>query len=282
MEKIALVTDTAADLPDDIIKKYNIFVLPFRIIYKDREYRDKVEITPKQVYDNMVNEIPTSSMPSMGDMETLFTKLEDEGYTHVIAVTLSSGLSGVYNGLRLVSENHKKINTYVYDSKSISMGEGIIILECAKLLSEGKNFDELVKALPVIYSKMQLFFMIPTLEYLKKGGRIGRVAGTLAEMLDIKPIITPAKDGKYITYAKVRGWKQALNKLISIGNGILSKKKYRVCIMEGGALQDASKIYNAFVDNPNAVECFFGGNISSVACVHTGPGLVGVVFYEAD
>lgn len=105
MEKIALLTDSACDIDEGTIEKYNVEVLPFRIIYRDREYVDKIEITPREVYDNMKYEIPKSSLPSLDDMEGAFNRFERENYTHVIAVTISSGLSGTYNALKMVSKN---------------------------------------------------------------------------------------------------------------------------------------------------------------------------------
>lgn len=280
MSKIALITDTTCDLSEDIIDKYNIKVLPFRIIYKDKEYRDKIDITPEEVYDNMSKEVPTSSMPSMHDMEKLFTSLEEEGYTHAIVITLSTGLSGIYNGVRVVSEHHPKINTFICDSKSISMGEGALVEECAKLIESGKSFEEVIEAIPYIKERIHLFFIVPTLEYLKKGGRIGKVAGTIAEVLDIKPIISPDSEGKYSTYAKVRGKKQAMKRLFKIGKDILKEKKCKVYVMNGSAQEDAQKLYDAFKDETNISELHFGGSISPVSGVHSGPGLVGLVLVE--
>lgn len=153
MNKIALITDTAADLDEETIKKYDIKVLSFRIIYKDREYRDKIDITPTEVYDRFKIEIPTSSLPSMQDMENLYTSLESEGYTHAIIIPLSTGLSGILGGFKVVSENHPDITTLLVDSKSISMGEGIQVAECAKLIAAGKSFEEIADALPSIQKK---------------------------------------------------------------------------------------------------------------------------------
>ena len=280
MDKIAFIGDTTGDLSNDMITKYNINILPFRIIYKDREYLDRVNITPTEVYDNMVNEIPTSSMPSMQDIEDMFLKLKSEGYTHIIAVTLSTGLSGIYNGIRVVSENHPEIKTYICDSKSISIGEGAILIECGKLRDQGKNFDEIIAEIPNIMRRIHLFFVIPTLEYLKKGGRIGRVAGTIAELLDIKPIITVDPEGKYTTFAKVRGRKQSLAKLIDIAREMLEQKKYEVYLGNGAAREDVERIYNAISKFPNLLSLNMIGDISPVSGVHSGPGLIGLVMVE--
>jgi DegV family protein with EDD domain len=280
LNKIALITDTTSDLRSDTVDKYNINVLPFRIIYSDREYLDNIDITPQEVYSNMKKEVPTSSLPSMKDMEELFLKLEEEGYTHAIAITLSTGLSGIFNAMKLISENHPTITTHICDSKSIALGEGLIVTECGKLIQEGKSFEDVVKAIPSIKNRIHLYFVVGTLEYLKKGGRIGKVAGTIAELLNIKPIITFGDDGKYITCEKVRGRKQSLNKLVELTSNILDKKKCKVYVVHGDALEESKKVMEKISNHPNAISVEFGGYISPVSGVHSGPGLVGMVCIE--
>ncbi|MCY6370995.1 DegV family protein [Clostridium ganghwense] len=282
MSKIALITDTTADLTEEVIKKYNIKVLPFRIIYKDREYKDKIEITPEQVYDELPNEVPTSSLPSMNDMDEIFTKLKEEGYTHAVAITLSSGLSGISNAVKLVSENHENITTYVCDSKSISLGEGILVEECGKMIEAGKSFEEIVNTLPSLVKKSHVFFVVKTLEYLKKGGRIGRVAGTIGQLLNIKPIISIGEDGKYFTYDKVRGRKQSLSKLLNIFKEVTQGKKCDVYVMHGNGYKDAQGVYEEISKLDSVKSIQFGGQISPVSGMHSGPGLVGLAFIEKE
>lgn len=282
MEKIALITDTAADVPQEFVDKYNIDVLSFRIIYKDREYKDRVDITSQEVYDGFKKEIPTTSMPALQDMEDLYTKLENEGYTHAIGITLSTGLSGVYNGLRLASENHPKIKSFIYDSKNISLGEGGVVIECAKLLENGKSYEEIVEALPSISGRIQTFFIVDTLEYLIKGGRIGRVAGTIGQLLNLKPIISVDKEGRYFPYDKARGKIQAINKMAEIARKITENKKYSVYMMHGDGEQDTLKLKSVIEKLPNVVSVYYGGCISPVSGVHSGPGLVGTVFVEEE
>lgn len=281
MEKIALVTDSACDIDTDTINKYNINILPFRIIYKEREYVDKVEITPAEIYDNLDKEIPKSSLPSMKDMERMYEKLENENYTHVIAVIISSGLSGTFNSLKIVSENHKNIITYIYDSKSTSIGEGIILKECGKLLDDGKSFEEIVDSIPKIKDKMHFLFVFGTLEYAKKGGRIGRISGTIGEILDIKPIV--GFDDNYgvcFTYDKVRGRKRSLNRMVEIGQQILNNKKCEIYIVHGNAEEEAKRVYEMLSKLPNVENIYLIGQISAIVGVYSGPGTVGVCYKE--
>lgn len=283
MEKIALLTDSTCDLPDDIIKEYNINVMHYRIIYKDREYKDRINITPEYVYENLDKEIPTSSMPAVDEMENTFNSLEDQGYTHAIVVTLSSGLTGFYNGVKLVAENHPKISTYIFDSKSISIGEGIIVMECGKLIKRGMAFRDIVKKIPDIKSRVNLFFIVGTLEYLKKGGRIGKVAGTIGELLNIKPIVAiDNDDGKYYTYDKVRGRKKSLSRMTEIANKIFDQKKCQLYMVHGYCLEDTKKMFDELKRHKNVTISKFCGSISPVAGVHSGPGLVGLVIFEEN
>ncbi|ARC84734.1 DegV family protein [Clostridium argentinense] len=282
MEKIALITDSTSDLSKEMIDKYNIIVLPFRIIFKDREFRDGIEITPQEIYKSFEKEVPTSSLPSMKDMEEVFQRLEREGYTHAIAVTLSSKLSGIYNALKLVSEEYPSIKTHVFDSKLISYGESVIILEAAKMIEKGMSFDEVVRKLPEIKKRAHAFFVVGTLEYLKRGGRIGKVAGTIAELLNIKPIIHVDEEGSYATYDKVRGRKQSINRMIAIGNEMLDKKKCDIYVIHGEAEEEARRILEEISRHPNANSANFGGYISPVSGVHSGPGFLGVLFYEVE
>lgn len=282
MDKIALITDTTSDLSEEFIKEYNIEVLPFRIIYKDREYLDKIDITPEEVYEGFKKEIPTSSMPSMDDMEKLFKKLEDEGYTHAVAIVLSTGLSGIYNGLKIVSESHPKIKTLLWDSKSISLGEGAQVINCGKLIKKGLSFEEIKEEVPKFYERVHLYFVVGTLDYLKKGGRIGKVSGTIGELLNIKPIVSPDKNGVYATVDKVRGRKQSLNRLVDIAKGHLKEHKCMVYVMHGDALEDSKWFYDSIKSEARITSMNYGGCISPVSGVHSGPGLVGLVMVEDD
>jgi DegV family protein with EDD domain len=279
MEKIALITDSTSDLTREEVQKNNIHVLPLRILYKDREYIDRVNITPDEVYNNLKIEVPTTSLPSMEDMDKLFTKLKNEGYTHAIAVIISSGLSGTFNSVKLVSENHPEIVIHVFDSLSLSLGAGAIVLECAEMISSGKNFDEIVNELPLLRNRIKLYYVLDTLQYLIKGGRIGKVSGTIGELLNLKPIISVNKEGVYFTYTKVRGRKQSISKLVDITKEALSGGKSKVWVLHGGARAEAEELFKSISELPN-ITSLAVGDISPVAGVHTGPGLLGITIMK--
>ena len=274
MQKIAIITDSASDLSLDVIKEKNINLLPLRIIYSHGDYQDKIDISASEVYANLEKEVPSTSLPSAQSMEDILNKLEAEGYTHVIAICISSGLSGTCNSLRLILEDHPKLTSYVYDSKILAYPEGEIVLEVVKLVEAGKTFEEIIEALPKIRERITGYFTIGTLEYLKKGGRIGRVAGTIGDLLSLKPIITTDENGVYYTVTKARGRKQALSKMTEILKEHLTKGKSEVTILECACQEEAKKYMEQVSSLPNVASVKLN-EISPALGVHGGPGLLG-------
>ncbi|GAA0178659.1 DegV family protein [Clostridium sediminicola] len=279
MEKIALIADSAADLNYDIIKEYNVNVLPLKIIYKNKEYLDGITITADEVYEKLEEEIPSTSLPSVQEVDDLFTKLEENGYTHIIAIQLSSNLSGTYNTVKLVSENHPNITTTVFDSKSLTLGTGALVIGCGEMIKNGRSYNEIVSQLPEMRDRATVYYVVDTLKYLIKGGRIGKVSGTIGSMLNIKPIISINKEGVYYTYDKIRGKKQALKRLLSIAEESLKTSKCRIWIMHGGSEEEGNLLFEKFKSLSNITSLNFGC-ISPALGVHTGKGLIGLIIVK--
>jgi len=282
MEKIALITDSASDISIEILEENNIKMLPFKILYSDGEFEDRIEISPEMMYKRLKTEIPKTSLPSIEKINNVFREIVEEGYTHVIVITISAAFSGTYNAVRLVSENYPELETHVFDSKTLTMAEGAMVLETAELIKDGTSFNTIVNILPTLREKIDLFFTIDTLEYLQKGGRIGKVAGTIGELLNLKPIITVANDGTYRTAAKVRGSKQSVSKLTEIFKSYLEKGKYKAWILDGNGLDKVESLYESIKNLPNVVECTIAGTIGPALGVNTGPGLVGLAIEKVD
>jgi fatty acid kinase fatty acid binding subunit len=279
MEKIALVTDSTSDLPQELIDKYDVKILPLKIIYKDKEYIDRETITPQEVYDSLKYELPHTSLPSIQEMDDLFTQLEKDGYTHVIAVTISSNLSGTFNAIKLVSENHTNLISTIFDSKALTLGAGELILQCGDLINNGKNYNEIINMLPKLRDKISVFYIVDTLEYLIKGGRIGKVSGTIGKILNLKPIISINKEGVYYTYKKARGKKPAIKTLLSVTKEKAELSKLKIWVMHGAAYEEGIELLNTLKTFTNITSLNMG-EIGPVAGVHTGPGLLGLVIVE--
>lgn len=279
MEKIALITDSASDLGKETLSSYDIKQLHFKIIVGDKSYIDGTEISSKEVFSQIKETVISSSVPSAEDIRALYEDLQSEGYTHAIFITISSGLSSTANQISLVSNEYKDVETLIFDSKSISMGEGVQVIECSKLIKEGKNFKEIAEILPEIRSRVTLYFLVPTLEYLIRGGRIGRITGYVGRILNVKPVISVGEDGKYYTVENARGWNLALSKIIFIAREMFKTNRVRIFVRHAQNEKDANFIYEMLKDEKNITEISIG-EISPVAGVHSGPGLIGVAFYR--
>lgn len=280
MDKIALITDSSCDLSKDLIIENNINIIPLRICYSYGEFRDGFDITADEVYNNFHKEIPTTSMPSPGDFIETINKVKSEGYTHCIVVSISEGLSGTYSMLKSISSEIEDIKIHIIDSKLLSKALGVVTLEAARLIKMGHSFESIIEKLDEFKSQTKVFFTVGTLEYLKKGGRIGKVAATLGEVLNLKPIITIGEDGKYYTYSKARGTKNALEKLIVPLEDFCKTTKANVSILEAMAENESKFLYNKIKNLPN-INSICITKITPSLAIHTGPGSVGVVFSPA-
>ncbi|MDD4171879.1 MAG: DegV family protein [Syntrophomonas sp.] len=279
MEKIALIADSACDLPQKLVEELGIRILPLKIIYPDGEYSDRVNIQPMDVYDRMPGEIPTTSMPNLQEIKAAIDDVRREGYTHLLIITLSSGLSGTYQAMQLAAKDFDDIVIRVFDTLTLSMATGWIVLDTARNILTGLSWEKVLEKLTTLQPKVRAFYVIETLEYLRKGGRIGLVAGMLGEFLNLKPIIGVNTDGIYYTHAKVRGRSKSIERLIGILMDSVGNNPFNVAVMHGGAKEEGEKLLARLAKLPNVKELIFS-DISPALGVHTGPGLLALCFYR--
>ena len=281
--KIAILTDSCSDVPENMLKRFCIYQIALSINYNDKSYRDRIDITPEQVYENLQNEIPHTSLPTMGEIHEIIEKIIEDGYTQIIIPVISSGLSGTYNAIKNVCSEFKDIKTAVIDTKNIALGSGFLSVYAAQLVEKHFSFEKIVKKIEDKIGDSHIYYSLQTLQYLVKGGRLGRVEGMLGSMLQIKPIISCDEDGIYYTVEKVRGRKQSINKLIEIVEDKLKdKKNYYLTICHGYAQEEADKIKERMKSCLDNATLFMEGQISPALGVHTGPGLIGIGFFDLD
>lgn len=275
--KIAILVDSGTDVPQEIIDMYNIYVIPLKIIYKDREYTDKVDITPEEIYKRLPEEIPGTSLPDGESITKIFDQIKNDGYDKVLAITISSGLSGTNNVVRLVAQEQEGIQTHVLDTKNIGIGAGFTAIQAAKWIEDGMEWDTLIDELVALAERTKVFFNVATLEYLQKGGRIGLVASILGNALKLNPIISCNEEGIYYTVGKARGRKKSLDKTMSyVKEAVGDAKVFNLAVAHGAAEEEAIEMKARFErEFPNAQEIYFG-QISPALVVHTGPGLLGI------
>lgn len=277
-QKFAILVDSCVDVPKYLIEKYNMYVAPLKIIYKDREYSDGVDITAEQVYEGLTREIPTTSLPPGEKIQALFDEIKADGYEKVLAVSISSGISGTYNAIRVIGDQQEGLEVYAVDTKNIGIGSGFNAIQAAEYIQEGMDWNTLTKTISANIFNSKVFFVVSTLEYLQKGGRIGLVASMLANTLNLKPIISCNEEGVYYTEAKIVGRKRSVKKTVELAIKFLGDhSNYNLGIVHGDAEAEAEEIKKYLLTQlPNA-KVFVEGQISPVLGVHTGPGTIGIV-----
>lgn len=275
-EKIAVLVDSGTDVPLEITTKPGMYTIPLQIIYKDHVYKDKVDISPEEVYKRLQTEIPSTSLPDGAEILAVLEKIKADGYEKIIAVTISSGLSGTYNVLRLLADE-TSLEMKVLDTKNIGIGAGLQAIHAYELIQDGVSYNEILTTLRREVAKTKLYFNVATLEYLQKGGRIGLVSSIVGTALRLNPTISCNEEGIYYTVAKTRGRKKSLENLIKLlKKDIGEHKNYRIAVAHGDALEEGEWVRSLVKETfPDATEVLFG-TISPALVVHTGPGLVGL------
>jgi DegV family protein with EDD domain len=276
-EKIAILVDSGSDVPKQYRDKYGMYVVPLTIIYKDAEYRDGIDIQPEDVYARFSEEIPSTSLPSPSTVADVFKQIKADGYEKVIAVAISSGLSGTFALMSSSGPAPEGLETFYVDTKNIGIGSGFAAIRAGELIEKGLPFDEVCRQVEDAVKHTKLFFCVSTLEYLAKGGRIGLVAAVLGTLLDLKPVISCNEDGIYYTVAKARGRKKslslALEKAVEFATGA---KEYNITVMHGAAKDEADALLAAMKAKLPDFRISIEGQITPALVVHTGPGLIGI------
>ena len=277
-QKIAILVDSGTDVPPKYREKYGIYWLPLLINYSDRQCRDGIDIQPQEMYDFLPIEIPKTSLPEGGMVEEVFDRIKSDGYERVFAVTISSGLSGTYNMVRMIAEEYEGLNIFVLDSKNISIGSGMLAIRAAQMVyDEGISWEELILRMPRELSKSKVFFCVDTLKYLQKGGRIGLVTAMLGSSLSLKPIISCNESGIYYTAAKAIGRARSIQKVIDLASEFARKaERADLAVMNGAAEIDGNNVRNKVEGTIVNGTVIVTGQIGAALGVHTGPGLIGV------
>lgn len=275
--KIAIITDSGTDVPQELIERYGVYVLPLIVQYSDKAYRDGVDITPEDVYSRLPQEIPTTSLPTPEQIINLFDQVVADGYDTAVVVTLSSGLSGTHNAIRLMAEEYPALDVHILDTKNIGIGAGFSAIAAAEQLHAGKPLEEIISYVKNSIENTKIFFSLRTLEYLRKGGRIGLVTGIIGNVLNLKPIISCNEDGIYYNVKVARGEKQSLREMLRLAKEYAAQfSSYNVAICDGDAKSEADTLLATVRENfPNAKNIYHT-HVSPALVVHTGPGLIGI------
>lgn len=279
MSVVKIVTDSTADLPKELAAKYGITVVPLKVIFNDDEpLRDGVDIDTEQFYRRQVEkkEYSRTSQPAPAEFCKVYEELSLCGDS-IISIHLSSSLSGTCQSAQMAKEMLPGADIEVIDSKLASMGHGMIALEAARAAAEGKSKDEILGIVRHMIEGAMLYFIVDTLEYLARGGRIGKAQALLGNILSIKPVLY-LKDGIVHPLEKIRGRAKAIERLSQIIEEKVGKRRVKCSLVHGMAPEGMKQLYQKIVPLLNCDEPVCS-TLGAVIGTHTGPGVLGVIVF---
>ncbi|SHF50772.1 DegV family protein [Desulforamulus putei] len=278
MPPVRIVTDSTADLPEDLYQKYSISRVPLKVLIGTEIYRDGIDITTEQFYNRLQQgEMAGTSQPSPGEFAQVFESLTADG-SQVICLTLSSQFSGTYQSARLAA-GMVKGTVEVIDTKSATRGVGLMAMAASRAAAEGKTLDEIKALVHGLIPKMKVLFLVDSLHYLERGGRIGKAQAFLGSLLNIKPLLC-VKDGIVYPYEKIRGKNKGLERIIQIAEQDTGGAEIVCAVVDGNDPEARETLYQKAKERLNCRE-IWQGDIGPVIGSHVGPGVSGIIYYRA-
>jgi len=277
---VRIITDSTADLPEELVKEYNIGVAPLMVNFADGTYKDGVDLTSAQFYKKLSEskQMPTTSQVNPPAFVDLY-KQELEKGNQVVSVHLSSKGSGTYQSAVTAKSMLGSDDIVVIDSLGYSLGLGIIAVQGADMAHKGASLKEIENRMLYMKDRMQYVFGVDTLEYLKKGGRLSPVKATVATVMNIKPILE-VSDGEIEMLDKVRGRKRVLGRLLEeVQNRGNDLENQTLGVVHAECPEDAQKMKEMLIERFNPKDVL----ISRIGCVigtHAGPGTIAVFFMK--
>ncbi len=281
MSKVIVVTDSTPYIPEELVKELGIKVIPLHVIWGDKVYKDNVDLKADKFYPMLksAKTLPTTSQPSPQEFMDVYKPILDKG-DKIISMHISSGISGTINSANQAKEMLGSKDIEIIDSGSTGMALGLAVLVTARLAKKNASFEECNQLALKAVNNSEVYFLVNTLEYLHKGGRIGGASAVLGSALDLKPILY-FHEGKIESFEKVRTKKKAIRRLIEIGQQkVGDRRPVHFCILQVEAEEDAAFVRSELeklYDPKDLVEMMEAG-ISPVIGTHTGPGVIAICY----
>ena len=278
MAKVALVTDSTAYIPQEIVNQFNIKVAPQILIWSEETFEDGIDILPSEFYRRLAHskEMPTTSQVTPITFNKIFKELSEQDYD-ILAVLISDQLSGTIKSAIQAKEELPNAKIQIIDSQTTAMALGFIVLTAARAAIDGANLQECAALVEKAKPNVGVVFAVDTLEFLHRGGRIGGAQKLLATALNVKPILE-VTGGRVEGIDKVRTRTKSLNRLVEIiEQRIAGKSPVHLATLHANSPDDAKILLETAQAKLNAVECIFS-EVSPVIGTHAGPGTVGLAF----
>lgn len=283
MSQVRIVTDSTADIPKDVREKLGIEMVPLRVLFGTESYRDAVDISADAFYDKLTgsNVMPSTSQPSPVEFLEVYQRLAEQGDGPILSIHLSSAMSGTYQSALIAkSMIDDKIEVEVFDSKSASYGFGLLVVTAAEAARQGKSKDEILALITDIRKSTKIYFLVDTLEFLQKGGRIGKAAALVGSLLNIKPILSISDDGQVFSVDKVRGSKKAMGRIADMLQQDFGQRPVHFIFAYTKGQEHAQELQRQ-LESQFQVQSINYTQIGSVIGAHAGPGTIAVFAFPA-
>ncbi|QWG45380.1 DegV family protein [Bacillus mycoides] len=279
---VKIITDSAADLPVELLQAYDIDLIPLRVYDEaETEYLDGVTLKSVTLLQKMrEGAVYKTSLPSLETFQEKFVSYAKEG-NPCIYLAFSSELSGTYQSSVLikkeVKETYTDLDLEIIDTKCASLGQGIVVLEAAKMAKEGASKEDILNRVAFLMEHMEHIFTVADLQYLVRGGRLSKVAGFIGGLLNIKPILN-VEEGKLVPLEKVRGKKKVLSRIVDIMEERGKDLKDQTIGMTHGDDLETAEALKALITERFGCEVFIVNTIGAAIGAHTGPGALTLFF----
>jgi DegV family protein with EDD domain len=278
-QRIAIVTDSSAYIPDEARKGLNISVIPLWLIWDGKTFQDGIDIQPAAFYQRLKESktLPTSSQPSAQEFMDFYQKVPKEADA-IVSVLVSSKISGTIASAQAAVAELPNLNIRIVDSLSSAMGLGLIVLSAARAAADGKSVDEVVSAAEQARDRVNMLFVVDTLDYLFKGGRISGGKHLLGTAFNIKPILH-FHEGQIKPLTQTRTKHKAIAQLLDIVQERLAEKKMiEAAVMDVNAPGEGD-MFASMLKERFRPSTLHRARVSPVVGTHVGPGTIGVAFY---
>ncbi len=278
-EKIAFLLDSTSDLQPQDMAGRPFYLVPLRIACVDGDYSDGENINNLDIYARQeAGELPKTSLPEIARVEAALAQIKADGYERVIALPLSSGLSGTHNMVQVMCDECKELETAVFETRSAAMGIGLVVLQLWKEIEAGATWEELKNGrVEFLLRNTFPYFSVDTLEYLQKGGRIGKITALAGTLLSIKPLLGFAEDGQLINVSKARGKKQVPEKLIELVKARVDdpSRPFNLAVENGGDPEGMLELGEALKAAIPGCRDFYSTNMDATLATYVGRGMLG-------
>lgn len=278
--RVKIIADSVADIPKHLAEANDITVLPLTVNFEDGSYRDGEDLTTDQFFEKLkeVKKLPTTSQVTPGTfVETFETCMKE--YDAIVCLTMSSSMSGTFGCACAARDIVDPQNIVVIDSKAVTFGYGMIAIEAAQMAKEGKSLEEIVERCDYMVKHVRYLFIVDTLDYLQKGGRLSASEAFVGSLLNIKPILT-IEDGKLKTIDKVRGRKKSIKWVLDyVKSKQIDFSKIKLAAYHAVDEEFLDELINELREQQPLSEVVYS-TVGAVVGTHSGPGCIAVSFIE--